>query len=186
MFETELNEHRTRIDWLLVVSLLGLMVLGAVFVFSATTVSETAREFPWYQQHFFIMQLAWYAVGIIAAISACLVDYHVLARWALVAYWVCILLLVLVLIPFVGSTHGWGARRWIDFGPAQLQPSEFAKLAFIIAQAHFLSRPAEELRTPAVFWKAIGLTVLPFALIIKEPDLGSALIFLPIGLVMFY
>ena len=49
----------------------------------------------------------------------------------------------------VGTVHGWGARRWFDLGYSSLQPSEFAKLAFILAQAHFLSRPAEELRSPA-------------------------------------
>ena len=183
MFEHDLIERQPRIDWLLVFSLLGLMALGAVFVFSATTVSETARELPWYRQHYFIMQLAWYAVGIIAAVAVCLADYHILARWSLVAYWFSIVLLVLV---FIAGTWRFGAKRWIDFGPVSLQPSEFAKLAFIFVQAHFLSRPVEELRTPVVFYRAVGLTALPFALIIKEPDLGSALIFLPIGLVMFF
>src|SRR6185369_4182128 len=99
------------------------------------------------------------------------------------AYWFSIVLLVLV---FIAGTWRFGAKRWLDFGPVSLQPSEFAKLAFIFVQAHFLSRPVEELRTPVVFYRAVGLTALPFALIIKEPDLGSALIFLPIGLVMFF
>src|SRR5262245_13807435 len=128
MFENDLNERRSRIDWLLVLSLLGLMVLGAAFVFSATTVSETARELPWYRQHYFVMQLLWYGVGIVAAVAVCLVDYHVLARWSLVAYWVTIFLLLVVLTPI--GTLRMGARRWIDFGPVSLQPSEFTKLAF--------------------------------------------------------
>jgi rod shape determining protein RodA len=68
----------------------------------------------------------------------------------------------------------------------QFQPSEFAKLAFILAAAHFLSRPADELRQPWIFWKGIGLLLLPFALILKEPDLGSALVLLPTGLVMMF
>ena len=184
MFEKTLTRREPTIDWPLWTSLLGLMIIGAAFVYSATSVSEPARDLPWYQQRFFVMQLVWYTVGLVAAIAVCLVDYHILARWSLVAYWVAILLLVLVLTPL--GTVKMGARRWIDFGPAQLQPSEFAKLAFIFVQAHFLSRPVDELRLPPVFWRAIGLTVLPFALIIKEPDLGSALIFLPIGLVMHY
>jgi rod shape determining protein RodA len=78
------------------------------------------------------------------------------------------------------------ARRWIDLGVFQFQPSEFMKLAFILAQAHFLSRPAEELRLPSVFLKALGLMALPFVLIMKEPDLGSALVFMPTGLVMLF
>ena len=74
----------------------------------------------------------------------------------------------------------------INFGFFQFQPSEFAKLAFIFVQAHFLSRPLEELRLPRIFAKALGMTVLPFLLILKEPDLGSALVLLPVGLVMMF
>ena len=131
------------------------------------------------------MQIVWYAAGLTAAGLICLVDYHSLARWSLVSYWATILLLIAVLVPGIGSMR-FGARRWIDLGLMQLQPSEFAKLAFIFAQAHFLSRPADELRQARVFWKAVGLLVLPFVLILKEPDLGSALILLPVGLTMLY
>jgi rod shape determining protein RodA len=78
----------------------------------------------------------------------------------------------------------YNARRWFDLGFFSLQPSEFAKLAFIIVMAHFLSRPVDELRRPGIFWKAVGLTVLPFLLIMKEPDLGSALVLLPTAFAM--
>jgi rod shape determining protein RodA len=91
---------------------------------------------------------------------------------------------VLVLIPRIGTTHGWGAMRWIDLGPVQIQPSEFSKLGVIMALAHCLSRPLDELRQPAVFWQTLGMVALPFVLIIREPDLGSALILLPIALAM--
>jgi rod shape determining protein RodA len=101
-----------------------------------------------------------------------------------VVYAASILTLLAVLVPWIGTTHGWGARRWIDLGPFQFQPSEFAKLAFILTAAHYLSRPPHELRQPAVFWKSIGLMMLPFALIFKEPDLGSAIVLLPTGLAM--
>jgi rod shape determining protein RodA len=67
-----------------------------------------------------------------------------------------------------------------------MQPSEFAKLALIATQAQFLSRPPDELRSPTIFLKALGLTVLPFLLILKEPDLGSALVLLPVTLVMMF
>ena len=71
-------------------------------------------------------------------------------------------------------------------GPFQLQPSEFAKIAFIFMMANFLSRPKEELRRGKVFFTALGMIALPFVLILKEPDLGSALVFFPIGLVMMF
>jgi rod shape determining protein RodA len=67
-----------------------------------------------------------------------------------------------------------------------LQPSEFAKIAFILLLANFLSRPADELRRPRIFWATLGLTLLPFVLILKEPDLGSALVFPAISLSMMF
>ncbi|HUC85982.1 MAG TPA: FtsW/RodA/SpoVE family cell cycle protein, partial [Candidatus Acidoferrales bacterium] len=178
-----LMEKHEKLDRLQLLALAGLMILGAAFVCSATTASPFEAEKVWFAQVWF-RQVIWYVLGVGAAALVCVVDYHTLARWSLVAYWAMILCLVAVLIPFIGQTHGWGARRWIDLPFFQFQPSEFAKLAFILAGANFLSRPAEELKLPEVFWQGIGLLMLPFFLILKEPDLGSALVLLPTGLVM--
>lgn len=185
MFTGAFNHPDDRIERLQLAALAGLMVLGGLFVYSATMTSEAANAAALFNQSWF-RQLIWYAVGLAAAVAVCVVDYHTLARWSVVAYWATILLLVAVLIPGIGTTHGWGARRWIDFGPFQMQPSEFAKIAFILAEANYLSRPPDELRSPAVFWKAIGLLLLPVLLIMKEPDLGSAIVLLPTGLVMLF
>ena len=184
MFEAILNEKQARVDRVQVAALAGLMLLGTAFVYSATMVTEAARTAPFYEQSW-LRQVVWYGMGIGAAVGVCFVDYRLLARWSLVVYWAALLLLVAVLIPGIGSMR-YGARRWIDFGVFQFQPSEFAKLAFILALAHFLSRPADELRQPWNFWKAIGMTLLPFVLILKEPDLGSALVLLPAALAMLY
>ncbi|HZR16570.1 MAG TPA: FtsW/RodA/SpoVE family cell cycle protein [Verrucomicrobiae bacterium] len=187
MFDAHLNEAKGmgRLDKLQLAALCGLMILGAIFVFSATMVNESAAAAPWYRQSW-VRQVVWYVLGSGAAVSLCFVDYRAISRWAFVIYWSAILLLVAVLIPGIGTTHGWGARRWIDLAFFQFQPSEFAKLAFILALAHFLSRPIEELRSPGLFARALGLLTLPFLLIMKEPDLGSALVLLPTGLLMLY
>ena len=84
---------------------------------------------------------------------------------------------------FFGTTRG-GSKRWFDLGVFSLQPSEFAKLAFVLALGNFHSRPAEELRLASNFWKALGMMAIPFVLIMKEPDLGSALVFIPTGFAM--
>jgi rod shape determining protein RodA len=172
---------RFRLDKVLVAALLGLMVMGTLFIYSATLAHE-ANDTPLYQELFF-RQMVYYAIGLGLAFALCLVDYHALARWSYVGYWLTIVALVAV---FFFGKKLYGARRWFDFGFLKLQPSEFAKLAFILAQAHFLSRPVDELKLPANFLRALGLIVLPFVLIIKEPDLGSALVFLPVGFVMMY
>jgi len=182
MFEANLNERPSRVDRLQLVALLGLMLIGGAFVYSATMVSESARLAPWYNQAWF-KQILWYVLGTGAAALVCCVSYHTLARWSMAAYWASVLLLLMVLLF---GTVRFGARRWFDLGFFSIQPSELAKLAFILAQAHFLSRPVEELRLLLTFWKAIGLMLLPFVLILKEPDLGSALVFLPTGLAMLF
>jgi len=195
MFEATLNESQARVDRWLIAALAGLMLVGLIFVYSATMVNEPAgvlqqwREgtfsqfMTWLMGEFFFRQLVWYVIGTGVAVAVGCVDYRSLARWAMVAYWGSIGMLIAVLIPGIGAMR-FGARRWIDLGFFQFQPSEFAKLAFIVTMAHFLSRPADELRQPKVFWKAAGLMALPFILIMKEPDLGSAIVLLPVWVAM--
>ena len=185
MFDETLNERQAHVDRLQLVAVAGLMLLGLAFVYSATAAGQAEGATPLLRQAWF-RQLVWYGLGSVAAAAIAFVDYHTLARWSVVAYAISILSLVLVLIPHIGSTHGWGAMRWIDLGPFQFQPSEFAKLALILSLANYLSRPLEELRQPRIFWSAIGMTLLPFVLVLKEPDLGSALILLPIAAAMLF
>jgi len=184
MINLPINEPHGKLDRLQLAALAGLMVLGTAFVYSATMANATAATLPWYDQSW-VRQVV--GMRSASARARCYVwwIYHTLSRWSFVVYWATIICLVAVMIPHIGSMR-FGARRWIDFGPFQFQPSEFAKLAFILAAAHFLSRPADELRQPSIFWKGIGLLLLPFALIFKEPDLGSALVLLPTGLVMMF
>jgi rod shape determining protein RodA len=177
-----LNKPRITADYLQIAALAGLMLIGTAFVFSATMAGESAAALPWFKLTW-VHQVVWYVLGICAGAVICFVDYHLLARWSFVIYWAIIFCLIIVLVPHIGSMRN-GASRWIDLGIFQFQPSEFAKLAFILAAANFLSRPADELRQPEVFWKGMGLILLPFVLILKEPDLGSALVLLPTGLVM--
>ena len=176
-----LNEGAPRLDRLQILALVGLMVLGTLFIYSATMTGVVSAA-AWYN-HIWVRQIVWYSLGLGAAATICLVDYHTVARWAMIAYWSTILLLVLVL--FLGTVR-YNARRWFDLGFFSLQPSEFAKLAFILAEGHFLSRPMDELSQPLNFWKAIGLMLLPFVLIMREPDLGSALVLVPTGLAMMF
>ena len=196
MFEATLNDSQARLHKLLLAAIGGLIVFGLAFVYSATMVNEpvgvmqqfrdsTLTQFlGWLWSKTFFKQFIWYSLGTAVALTIGFVDYRTLSRFAVIGYWASVLLLVAVLIPGIGVTHDWGARRWIDFGPFQCQPSEFAKLAFIVVMAHFLSRPTEELRQPTLFWKATGMMLLPFVLILEEPDLGSAIVFVPVWFAM--
>jgi rod shape determining protein RodA len=181
MFAIAQTERQSRIEWLQLLGLVGLMLAGVLFIYSATH-ARVSDPIPWHKE-LFIRQMFWCFSGVGLGALMCLIDYRSLSRWSMVGYWIMIVLLVLVLIPHIGTMRG-GARRWFDLKVFLLQPSEFAKLAFIFAFGNFLSRPVEELRAPRIFFQALGLIGLPFFLILKEPDLGSALIFIPTGLMM--
>jgi rod shape determining protein RodA len=170
---TELNLRPSRIAWPLLAAIAGLMLFGLAFVHSST-LGDTSTT---------VKQVVWFVVGFGAAVGLCFVDYHILARWAWVGYWLGILALVAVFV--VGVERNF-ARRWIELGPVQFQPSEFAKLSVMFALAQFLSRPIEELRLTNVVFKTLGMVLLPFLLILKEPDLGSALVLIPTMLVMMF
>ncbi len=175
-----LNESSPRVDRLQLAAIFCLMLVGVAFVFSATTAGDANEQLSLIRQSWF-RQVIWYCAGLGAAAALCCVDYHTLSRWSFPAYWALVALLGAVLV--LGATR-YGARRWFDLSFFSLQPSEFAKLAYILALANFLSRPPDELRLPRNFWKAMGMMALPFVLILKEPDLGSALVFIPTGFAM--
>jgi rod shape determining protein RodA len=152
MFDSHFKEPHGRLDKLQLVAICGLMVLGATFVFSATMVTEPAAAMAqWYRQSWF-RQLIWYVLGIGAATGLCFIDYRIIARWAFVVYWVTILLLIAVLIPELGRRMAGEPAAGLTWPFSSFQPSEFAKLAFILALAHFLSRPVEELRVVGNFF----------------------------------
>ena len=174
--------RRLRVDWFIVAAVAGLIFFGGAFVLSAAIDEYEVK--PLLETYFF-RQLVFYAVGLVMAVLIVVVDYHRLAGWSRAVYWLTIIMLVLVLIPGIGEVRQ-GARRWLDLGVTVIQPSEFAKLAFIFALADFLTRPHEEMLMPGVFLKALGMTTLPFLLILKEPDLGSSLVFFPIGVAMMF
>lgn len=109
-------------------------------------------------------------------------DYHILRKWALVAYLLTILSLIgLFFAPAIQNVHRWYR---VPFIGGSIQPSEYAKLILVI----FLSWYLEKQRRSDYFTacKACLLVALPFVLILKQPDLGTALVLGPICLVMFY
>jgi rod shape determining protein RodA len=165
-----------KIEWVMIAALAGLMLMGLAFIFSASTASDP-------NSNFWLKQAICYVLGIGFAAGLCFIPYDTVSRFSIVAYWLSIAALLAVMLF---GTSRFGAKRWIDLGFFQFQPSEFAKLAFIFMQASYLSRPKEELKEGLIFLKSLALTALPFVLILKEPDLGSALVLFPIGLAMMF
>lgn len=164
----------------LILAVAGLLLIGMSFIYSATS-GRSLEEISWLEERY-VRQMLAALLGIGLAVGVCLVDYQIIARWSLVLYWISICLLGLVFFfePVAG------VRRWIPFAALNFQPSELAKISLICLLANYLSRPSDELRLPIVFVKALGMILLPFSLILIEPDLGSAMVLLPVGLAMMF
>jgi len=126
-------------------------------------------------------QMVWSALAAVAMLAATLPSYRVLCRWSYLIFFLALALLVVVyFFPPVNA-----ARRWIRVGPVGFQPSEFAKLAFVLALARYLMY-RENYRRPAGLLLPLGLTLVPVLLILREPDLGTALVFLPVLFLMLF
>lgn len=132
-------------------------------------------------------QLIWMIFGVITLFLIVHIDLNKVVGFIYLLYGLTILSLVVVLVS--GEVR-FGAQRWISLGFFSFQPSEFAKLVVILTLAHYLGEDTPYFRTAFQEWKMIFVSILlvliPLLLILKEPDLGTAMIFLPILFVMLY
>jgi rod shape determining protein RodA len=123
------------------------------------------------------------ALGLIAMTVALSIDYRTLADKS---HWIFIgIVLLLLYVMFFGAVRG-GARRWIPLGAFNLQPSEFAKLAVALVLAKFFGESRRQTPTRVDLVTGAALAVLPFLLIARQPDLGTAVTLVPIYLVIAY
>jgi rod shape determining protein RodA len=133
------------------------------------------------QQAYAMNQALGFALGVAGAIPLALIDYRLWRRYLRPIYGLVILMLLSVLL--IGDTAG-GAQRWLDIGPVQVQPSEFAKLGMVIVLAGYFAERAVGEHT--VFLKALGVLAVPALLVFMQPDLGTALVFGAIFATMSY
>ncbi len=171
------------IDWLILISALLLMAVGLLNLYSVGHVPEDMREaFGESSSGFFHRQLIWSALGLGVMALAFLIPFRYFEGGAVLFYFVVLamLLFVLLLEPAKGSS------RWIVLGGFRFQPSEVMKVALIFFLARFLAEKRHDPNRIRVIAVAIGSTAIPFLLIMKQPDLGTALIFPAILLTMLY
>jgi cell division protein FtsW len=176
--------EQRRPDYLLLASTIALLVLGTLMVYSASFV-VAHNEFN-DDTYFLVRQLVWIAAGGVGLLLASRIDYRRWRNLSLPIMFVCIGMLVLVLVPGIG-TSSYGAVRWIKLGPVQIQPSEIAKLAMTLYLADWLAR-----RGPIVSELVKGL--LPFAIIVGiiaalvavQPDLGTTAIIIGVAACVFF
>ncbi|MHC4821860.1 MAG: FtsW/RodA/SpoVE family cell cycle protein, partial [Planctomycetota bacterium] len=163
-----------RVDWRVVGLVALLSVTGFLLQLS---VREAAMEgtIEW-RIDFASRQLRWYGVGALAAALVMLVPYKMILDRA---YWAYAGGLALLVAVFLVGMQIKGARRWISLGPIPLQPSEIMKVLVVVVLARYI-RFRRDQRTMKGLVVPFLLTAVPMALIMRQPDLGTALLFVPV------
>ena len=173
-----LKDFAGRFDWFQIVPMFLLLTIGALFIYgTGQQVGGIHAALIWKKQLLFM------GIGIVIWFFLIFFDYRWLIPGTFVIYPISLVLLVAVLLF---GTELYGAKRWLSIGGFSYQPSELAKLGVILAISYLLSRRKADINKPLWALGVIVLTAVPFLLIYKEPDLGTALVFLPIvGSILF-
>lgn len=164
----------TSVFWWLVSVVSVLNIIGLVMVLSASSVislQETGSAWT-----YFIRQLSWTLAGAVAAFALLHVRLESIRRYSMGALVCCLVGLAAVHVPGLGVTAN-GATRWIGFGPIQIQPSEFTKLALILVVADWLARNEKYLDVSRVVIRPVMLMLGVVALLVMlQPNLGTTIV----------
>ncbi|MDH4027733.1 MAG: rod shape-determining protein RodA [Nitrospirota bacterium] len=165
-------------DWGILLVSVALSLIGVMTIYSSTRPLLDSAQNP-----YFLRQLYWIILSLVAFIFVISIDYKWFIKFA---YFFFAFGIVLLLIVAVAGKEGMGARRWIDIGFLSFQPSEFFKLFFVMALSRYLS--SFEHPGNLGLGKLLNLTlvffIVPAVFVLKQPDLGTALIILFIFLSM--
>jgi len=164
--------YRKNFDPLLIILPLAICVIGLFFLYSASRGMQELKGMD-----FMSRQAAWILVGLLLLVLTINVDFRRILDWSYLYYFVIVLVLA-ALLAFGGSKMG--ARRWLNLGWIVFQPSEFSKLALILALAFYLGNNRFSARGLKTYIGAFLITGILFMLIVGEPDLGSAIALLPV------
>jgi rod shape determining protein RodA len=171
----DLGGKLSQVNWLYVLLLCGLAGVGYVALYSAAGGSTE----PYASRH-----LIRFAAGVGLMLAIALIDIRVLAKLSWPAYFVSLALLVVVArYGHVGK----GAQRWIEFGGLQIQPSEVMKLALVMALASWFHRASwERIGNPLFLIPPVLAVLVPVGLILKQPNLGTAVIIAAVGAAVLF
>ena len=170
-----LSDKLWRINWPLLLTACVLAGIG-----TATLYSVSGGSFqPWAERHTFR-----FLIMLAVVVAMAIVRLDVWMKLAYPAYVAA--LAMLALVPFIGS-EAMGARRWIDAGPISFQPSELMKLALVGALARFYYQlPPEKVGKLLYVLLPLAIIGVPVALTLQQPDLGSAMLFIALGLALMF
>ena len=173
--ELTFSDRVRGINWGLILLLCMISGVGFAMLYSAAN----GNWQPWASK-----QMARFAIAFIPMIAAALIDIR---YWFRISYWVFALALLLIVAVDLRGVIGMGAQRWIDLGIIQLQPSELMKIALVMALAHYFHcLPSENAGRIIDLFVPAGLILVPVALVLKQPDLGTAMMLLASGAIIFF
>lgn len=164
------------LDWILIGSALCLALLGVAMIYSTGGVAA-----PSWRKMIYVKQMLWIVFGFLGLLLALGINWGTLVRFSYPVFGLA--LFCLLLVALVGKT-GLGARRWISLGPISFQPSELMKIALILALAKYLGNRGERIRGPKQLLVPLSLILVPMFLVLRQPDLGTAIVLLVTGLGM--
>jgi rod shape determining protein RodA len=159
-------------DWLTLSIVILISTIGILTIFSATRQPSAGESV---QATFYIKQMVWLVISLLALILFISFDYIWLGRIALPLY---VTGLILLLIVLIAGRTGMGAQRWLSLGPLSFQPSEFFKLMFIVMLSSYYSFIRESLGISGLMRVFLLVVLVPFILLFKQPDLGTAIVVL--------
>jgi len=174
----------TSYDLPLLASVLVLLCIGLAMVYSASGIR--ALDVLDEPRYFLVQQSIWAALGLLAMAVVARVDYHRYRAFALPALVIAVILLVVVLIPGVGTRVG-GASRWLRVSSfAGVQPAEIAKLAVILYFAFWFAARRDSMGRWSVTLPFLAITGGLVGLVVAEPDLGTAIVIGAIAFAMYF
>lgn len=168
------------LDYAQLTALLFLLGIGLVFIHSTGLQVDTPLS-----RSFLAKQLQWIAAGTVLWLAAAVIDYRKVQYRVLAVLFYLATVALLVAVLLFGVTV-YGATRWLSIFGQRLQPSEFSKLSLTLILAAMFSTPFFNINRFRWLAVATALATVPFLLIVKEPDLGSAIILLPIFLSILF
>jgi rod shape determining protein RodA len=173
--ELTLADKIRGIQWGLVLLIAAISGIGFAMLYSAANGDMQ----PWASR-----QMTHFAIALVPMIAAGLIDVR---YWFRSAYWIYAVSLALVVAVDLRGIAGLGAQRWIDLGFLQLQPSEVMKIALVLALARYFHSLSTENAGRLSYLVAPALMiVVPAALVLKQPDLGTAMMLLATGIVLLF
>ena len=171
------NTKISELDIVVILVMILLVAAGLISIYSAVHTSGSSEL----QANFF-RQIVWFAVGIFFFVCTTFLSIRVISD---VSYWIYFFTLILLASTlFAGS--GAGVQRWLAIGPVQFQPAEFCKIGVVLALAKYLSAEKRDMNRPSHILIAGLIVLLPVLLLLKQPDLGTALVFISLILPVIF